>query len=262
MTCKSTAVLACRDVTEAVNFYTTVLGFKRHWLWGDPPTFACVGIGQAELFLCLQPELATKVEGHMHCFDVDGDVTILHAQHERAGAQIVSPPENKPWGIREYTVRDCNGYHVRFMGPQTYERPATASDALPGRIRLDVRVATIEEYADLCASVGWARHRPSMEAALRNTLVGVVAVDARGGADAPVGMVRCTGDGKYYMFWDVIVRPSHQGQKIGAAMVEAALAELRRTGAREGAFVGLFTAKPGFYERLGFKTDGGMHRAL
>lgn len=261
MTCRSTAVLACRDLTETVAFYTKVLGFKEHWLWEDPPTFGCVALGQAELFLCLQPELAAKVEGHMHCFHVEDDLAELHAQHERAGATIVSPLENKPWGVREYTVRDCNGYHIRFIGPQTYERPAGAADALPGHIRLDLRLPTIEEYVELSASVGWAHHRASMEQALRNTLAAVVATDARAG-DQPVGMARCTGDGRYYMFWDVIVRPSHQGQKIGSAMVDAALTELRRRGAPDGAFVGLFTGKPGFYERLGFKKDFAMHRAL
>ncbi|MGB7156704.1 MAG: GNAT family N-acetyltransferase [Tepidisphaeraceae bacterium] len=261
MPCKSTAVLACADVQQTVDFYTKVLGFKQRWLWEDPPTFACVSFNDAEIFLCRQPELAARMEGHMHCFDVEDDVAALYAQHQSAGATIVSPLENKPWGVREYAVRDCNGYHVRFMGPQTYERPKTATESLPTHIRLDLRVPTIAEYVDLCASVGWARHRPSMEQALRNTLVGIVANDTRDG-DRAVGMVRCTGDGKFYMFWDVMVRPSHQGQKIGRAMVETVLAELRRRGAREGAFVGLFTGKPGFYEQLGFKKDCGMHRAL
>ena len=77
----------------------------------------------------------------------------------------------------------------------------------------------------------------------------------------PVGVVRVTGDGRYFMIWDVIVRPSHQGQKIGTAMMELAVAELRRRGPR-GAFVGLFTGKPEFYERVGFRRDGGMHLAL
>ncbi len=261
MATKSTAVLACRDVAETVDFYTKVLGFKQHWLWEDPPTFACIGMGGAELFLCLQPELAAKVEGHMHYFQVEEDLASLYAQHGRAGAAIISPLENKPWGIREYTVRDCNGYHVHFVGPQSYEKPASATDALPKHIRIEVKVPTLEEYVDLSASVGWARHLSSMEQALRNTLIGIVAVDTQAG-DTPIGMLRCTGDGKFYMFWDVVVRPSHQGQKIGAAMTEAALAELRRIGAPDGAFVGLFTAKPGFYERLGFRKDTGMHRSL
>lgn len=43
--------------------------------------------------------------------------------------------------------------------------------------------------------------------------------------------------------------------------MKATLAELRRIGPK-GAFVGLFALKPGFYKRLGFVKDGGMHVAL
>ena len=45
-------------------------------------------------------------------------------------------------------------------------------------------------------------------------------------------------------------------------MMETALAELRRQKVYEGAFVGLFTGKPEFYERVGFRRDGGMHLSL
>src|SRR5688500_2498960 len=216
-------------------------------------------MGQVEVFLQHRPDLAGKIEGHDHIFHVE-DVDTLHAQHRAAGAQIIAPLENKPWGTREYSVRDCNGYHLRFGGPVKYERPPTASETLPPHIKLEARVPSIEEYVDLCASVGWARHRPSMQDALDHTLVGVVATDTR--AVETVGMVRATGDGRYYMLWDVIVKPAYQGQKIGSAMVETALAEMRRRGAPQGAFVGLFTPKYGFYERLGFKKDLGMHLAL
>ena len=99
-----------------------------------------------------------------------------------------------------------------------------------------------------------------MRVALTNTLAGVVAVDTRDGQT--VGMARSTGDGRYYMLWDVIVRPLHQGQKIGTAMVTRLLDELRARGAPAGSFVGLFTAKPGFYGQLGFNNDFGMHRPL
>ena len=259
MITRSTAVLACADVQQTADFYCQTLGFKQHWLWEDPPRFGAIGMGQAQLFLQLRPDLVGKVEGHQHCFDVD-DVETLNAQHQAGGAQVVAPIENKPWGVREYTVRDCNGYHLRFMGALKYERPPTATDTLPAHVKLDVRVPSIEEYVDLCASVGWARHRPSMQDALDHTLVGVVATDTR--QQETVGMVRATGDGRYYMIWDVIVRPRCQGQKIGTAMVETLLAEMRRRGAPQGAFVGLFTAKYGFYEKLGFKKDLGMHLAL
>jgi len=254
----STAVLAVVDVTQAVDYYVKVLGFKQHWLWQDPPTFGCVGVGKAEIFLALNPDLAKRIEGHQHWFAVE-DVDSLHEQHRSAGAQIISPLENKPWGVREYTVRDLNGYHLRFSGPQKYERPATAADAMPPYIRIEAKLPTLAEYESLFESVGWARGE-SMRSALANTLVGTLAIDTRDGQ--PVGMTRVTGDGRNFTVWDVIVRPSHQGQKIGSALIELALAELRRSGAPAGAFVGLFTGKPEFYERLGFKKDIGMHLPL
>jgi predicted N-acetyltransferase YhbS/predicted enzyme related to lactoylglutathione lyase len=256
----STAVLAVADVTRTVSFYVDVLGFKQRWLWGSPPTFGCIGIDNVEVFLCQQPELATKVEGHMHSFFADVDIDALYAQHVAAGAPIVDPIENKPWGIREYTVRDPSGYHLRFGGPEKYERKPTAAEALPAHVRLETRVPDFETCRSLFESVGWAYNEAPTRKSLANSLMGVVAVDTRDGQT--VGMVRATGDGKFYMLWDVVVRPSHQGQKIGQAMVERVLKELRARGAPQGAFIGLFTARPGFYEKVGFKKDFAMHMQL
>lgn len=256
---QSTAVLAAADVTKTVAFYAEVLGFKQHWLWGNPPTFGCIGLGKAELFLCQQPELAGNVDGHLHFFDAGAEVEALYEQHRASGAPIISPLENKPWGIREYTVRDLNGYHLRFSGPEKYERPPAAANALPSHVRIEVALPDLETYQRLYESVGWARDEPSMRQALANSMFGVRAIDARDGR--AVGMARVTGDGRSYMIWDVIVSRPHQGQKIGQALIEAALAELRQRGP-SGAFVGLFTGKPAFYERVGFKKDIGMHLAL
>ena len=120
MITRSTAILACGDVQQTVDFYCNTLGFKQHWLWEDPPTFASIGMGHVEVFIQHRPDLAGKIDGHAHCFHVE-DVETLHAQHAAAGAQIISPLENKPWGLREYTVRDLNGYQLRFLGPLKYE---------------------------------------------------------------------------------------------------------------------------------------------
>ena len=113
----------------------------------------------------------------------------------------------------------------------------------------------LEEYVALTKAVGWTADPATMPAALDYAIFGVVAVDTRD--STTVGMLRVCGDGRYYTIWEVIVRPSHQGQKIGTEMMKVALAELRRRGPK-GAFVGLFTGKRPFYERLGFGEGGGM----
>jgi GNAT superfamily N-acetyltransferase/uncharacterized glyoxalase superfamily protein PhnB len=258
MITKSTAVFAVSDLPKSVAFYRDVLGFKQQWLWDDPPTFGCIGLGSVEVFLSEDRELNGRTEGLMHCFYVE-DIEALYALHKSRNANILSALQNQPWGLREYTVRDLDGYHLRFGGPAKHERPPTGTDTLPQYIQVAKGVPTSEQYIDLFHSVGWPVHRESITAALKNTFLGFMATDTRNGQI--VGMARVFGDGSYFMLWDVIVRPSHQGQKIGTALVEAALEALRER-AHPGAFLGLFTSRYGFYERMGFKPGGGMQLAL
>jgi DNA-binding transcriptional MerR regulator/uncharacterized glyoxalase superfamily protein PhnB len=49
------------------------------------------------------------------------DVDSHHAQAAAAGALIVAPPRNEPYGYREYDVRDCEGGLWSFMSPITEE---------------------------------------------------------------------------------------------------------------------------------------------
>jgi uncharacterized glyoxalase superfamily protein PhnB/GNAT superfamily N-acetyltransferase len=239
-----------RDVRETIAFYRDILGGRGEWLWEDPPTFGGIRLGDVHLMFCLDPQLATRVEGHQHHFFVEA-VDTLHESHAKAGAEILSPIENKPWGIREYTVRDPNGYHLRFSGPPKYERPATSSETMPAQIRIERRMATWDEYRELHLAVGWdeTRAEPSV---LDRSCFGCVAVEE--GTGATVGMLRMMNDAhEWYSIWDVMVRPHYQAMRIGTAMIEAALAHVREVS--PGALVYLFTHKPQFYEKLGFKNE-------
>lgn len=254
----SEAIFAVADVLKSVRFYRDVLGFESEWLWEDPPVHGGVRWGQVHVMFSLQPELSKHVEGHPHWFEVE-DVNALYERHRAAGARIVSEIGNKPWGFREYAVRDLDGYHLRFASPAEYERPKTATELLPNYIRIEVRKATLDEYIRLTEAVGWNKDISTMPRALEQSLFCIVAIDSRDGK--AVGMLRVCGDGRYYTIWDVMVMPAYQGQKIGTAMMEAAMAELRRVGPK-GAFVGLFTGKPKFYHRVGFRDGGGMMSSI
>jgi catechol 2,3-dioxygenase-like lactoylglutathione lyase family enzyme len=44
------------DLDAAIDFYTTKLGFCLVFKWGEPPTFAAVNLGHAQIFLeCGEP---------------------------------------------------------------------------------------------------------------------------------------------------------------------------------------------------------------
>ena len=48
---KQHASFAVPDVSAAVEFYTTKLGFRPGFTWGTPPTFAGVNLGSVQMFL-------------------------------------------------------------------------------------------------------------------------------------------------------------------------------------------------------------------
>jgi ribosomal protein S18 acetylase RimI-like enzyme len=208
----------------------------------------------------LNRQLADKCAGVQHFFRCE-DVQGLYKQHKSVGAPIVADLENKPWGLCEYTVRDPDGYELRFTGPEQYERPKTATDSLPSHIAIEKRTPTLADACALHKSVGWAEDRERLGPALERSILCITARDLRDQDRRSVGMVRVVGDGKSFTIYDVIVHKDYQGQRIGSAMIEAALTELRKI-AKKGSFVGLFTMKPAFYERLGFVNGGGMHLPL
>ncbi len=248
---QSKPIFAVRDVQESIAFYRDVLGFESPWFWGEPVCFGGIGCGDIHVMFNQMPEIAARIEGHQHHYWTD-DINALHEKHQAGGAPIIDPIANKPWGLREYTVRDPNGYHLRFGGPSTYERPATALQTMPDFIRIEPRLPTLAEYSGIARSVHWTKAAETCRA-LTNSLCGVVAIDTR--SNQAVGMARAMEDAyAWYSIWDVAVRPGYQSQRIGTAMMESLLSQLREV-APKGSHVHLFTFSHAFYTRLSFATD-------
>ena len=155
--------------------------------------------------------------------------------------------EDKPWGVREYVVEDPSGYHLRFAGSSSHE--VKKSRSFPEGVRIEPRVPTGEEFQQVAGQVFYRDGVPA--GVLEKTWNGVVAFSPNGEA---IGTVRIMHDAPgWFSIWDVGVLPEWQGQRIGEAMMKAALELVSQ--ASPGAFVFLFTYKQGFYERLGFGTE-------
>ncbi|MHC4416626.1 MAG: VOC family protein [Planctomycetota bacterium] len=45
------------------------------------------------------------------------DVDAAHAECIHQGVQIIQPPVNEPWGVREFLVRRADGHCFRVSGP-------------------------------------------------------------------------------------------------------------------------------------------------
>ena len=105
-------VLATTDVAATADYFCQVLEFHR-----DPTFFgtdwAMLWADQCQLFLSHNPALAATAKGQQIMICVP-KIDEMYQRHRNNGAKIISDIENKPWGLREYTVEDPNGYHLRF----------------------------------------------------------------------------------------------------------------------------------------------------
>ena len=103
------------DIPTAVNFYEKKLGFLVAFTLGDPPDMAGVNLGNVQMFL----EKGTPAPQGCSVYFVVGNADELFEFHRAAGVEIVRPPEDQPYELRDYLVRDLNGYQL-FFGHRLY----------------------------------------------------------------------------------------------------------------------------------------------
>jgi len=104
------ATLSVSDVRASAEFYARKLGFVVAFTEGDPPTFAGINLDRVQIFL---------TQGHpapqaCSVYFVVDDADELCAWHRSNGVEIVEPPRDQPYRLREYTVRDPDGYCLNF----------------------------------------------------------------------------------------------------------------------------------------------------
>lgn len=110
-----TPILNVSDMQASLDHFTQKLGFDVEWRWGEPTGFACVSRDGVELFLCENAQGGGSVWISIFVDDVD----LLHKEYRERGVDIVQPPTNFPWGVREMNVRDPDGHRFRFGSEST-----------------------------------------------------------------------------------------------------------------------------------------------
>jgi len=238
-----------------------VLGFSGEWRWGEPPAHGGITLGRAHFQFSKDPERAAAAAG-LSYFLPASDVRALYERHQERGAAIVSPLERKPWGVREYTVRDNTGYCLRFAEPASPDGP---SQPLPQSVRILAESPTLSEYEALIRAVGWEQFTLWDETA---TILAAArfAVTARVDGRAVGCALLVNTDPSFWYVRDVMVHPEWQRRGVGSALLEALVTSAKAI-VPERALVALFTGQAlrGFYERFGFVgPEGlvGMHQMI
>ena len=104
--------LAVSDIPTAVEFYVKKLGFGLAFTWGEPPTFAGVNLGKVQMFLGHGVPAPSPYPAIAY-FRV-GDADQLYEFHRANGVEITQPIGDRPYGLRDYTVLDVDGYSLTF----------------------------------------------------------------------------------------------------------------------------------------------------
>lgn len=250
-------ILNSANILSSVEYYTKVLGFEGHWLWGDPPDFAGVSKDGVEIFFALNAQGGPGTWLSVFVNNVDEMYELIKPR----GAKIIAEPKTMEWGVREMLVEDPDGHHIRF-GHGVGSKHVKSEPELPSSIVVWERKPTVDEYRKLIKTVGWSHREAITEKVLAGALIGFVAEDRDSGEI--VGCALLLGDdASFYYVKDVIVNPAWQSKQVGTAVMKALTAWLDKN-AMPNSLVGLYTGESlaPFYKQFGFKEAFGMQRRI
>lgn len=101
--------LPVEDVERAQEYYRDILGFEIGWLYPGKEIGAVARGDVVIFFRKTQAPFAPAV----HWVSAD-DVEQSYSELKASGANIVEPLEQKPWGLRQFTVDDLDGNRFYF----------------------------------------------------------------------------------------------------------------------------------------------------
>jgi catechol 2,3-dioxygenase-like lactoylglutathione lyase family enzyme len=133
------ASLMVSDVAAAAEFYTTKLGFKAGFMFGDPPNIAGLNLGNVQMFL----ERGEPNPKGCSVYFVVGDADELFEFQRASGVEVVVEPEDRFYGLRDYRIRDLNGYELSFGHHLHNARPPIEIERVDVSVRLEKRLAAL-----------------------------------------------------------------------------------------------------------------------
>lgn len=135
-----TPILNVSDVVASLHWFES-LGWRRGFTWNDggmifhaadsdhagPARFASVCSGEhAQIFMCKDgqgsrdprpcPNPAEENYGGVWMSWWVPDVDAAHAVCVAAKVEVIRPPANMPWGVREFLIRHPDGHYFRMSG--------------------------------------------------------------------------------------------------------------------------------------------------
>jgi uncharacterized glyoxalase superfamily protein PhnB len=113
----ATPVLLVKDVVKAAAYYKEKLGFDVVRFWGEPPMFTIARRDRVSIMLNQVDSGDTfrpngDYDGRFSVYIDTNDADALHGEFQSKGADIICPPEDQPYLMREFQVRDLDGHRI------------------------------------------------------------------------------------------------------------------------------------------------------
>jgi len=109
----SRCVLAVQNLDVSTRYYVDVLGFRKDPI--DAPGWSFLTRDGFRVMLgeCADAPPAGELGDHSYFayWNVD-DVDRLYEELVAKGALLTSKPSNKPWGLREFSMRTPDGHRI------------------------------------------------------------------------------------------------------------------------------------------------------
>ncbi len=111
-----TPILVVRDIEKSVAYYRDRLGFTVDFTYGEPPSYA--GVYRGSVLLHLQAESQTdRPPGGSAVYLYVEDADRTHTELRERGARIEKEPQDYPYGLRDFDVRDLDGNRLVIASP-------------------------------------------------------------------------------------------------------------------------------------------------
>jgi uncharacterized glyoxalase superfamily protein PhnB len=110
-------MLETADIEATIDYYTRTLGFTLDATWPaeGPKTWCRLVAGNVVLMFMTPDEearpRAPQITGQLYCYPPDVDALWREL---RDRVDVVWPLADWDHGMREFQIRDCNGYVLRF----------------------------------------------------------------------------------------------------------------------------------------------------
>ena len=136
---KHHASIAVPDVRAAVDFYVSKLGFSESFVYGDPPTFSGVMLGDVQIFI----QKGTPNPHGDSIYFVIGNADELMEWQQSQGVEVIYPIGDRDYELRDYTVSDLHGNRLSF-GSYIYNLgPPIKIERVDVPLRLEKRLAAL-----------------------------------------------------------------------------------------------------------------------